>query len=375
MNKFTDRRKRVLRILQKNYNIGAVLITHPVDICYLTGVHEGITALLLSNKISVIFTSKMFETLIKHKLPECNVLVGLSPFTESSKILNRAAYRKALAFQGHKMTWQQYQQLRARTGRRKLLNTPDLISQMRAVKDKEEIALIQRCVHIAEQAFKELVGQGAKYLMARSEKIIAAELEYRMKILGADRQGFPLNGIIVASGPNTASCHHSPTDRKPRNGEPLLFDWGAEINGYRSDITRVVFMGKPEPELKKIFEIVLQANKAGIDKIKPGVKPSTVADAGWNLVKKAGYGTLIRHGLGHGIGLDIHELPGIGSGGSQPPSPNTPRLKKNMVVTVEPGIYLDGRGGIRIEDDVMVTADGHKVLTSLPKNIASAVLE
>ena len=133
-------------------------------------------------------------------------------------------------------------------------------------------------------------------------------------------------------------------------------------------------MGNPDSRMRNIFQIVSRANAAGIKAIRPGIKCSSVSSAGWDVVRDAGYGDLIRHGLGHGFGLDIHEPPGIGSGGSQATAPDSARLKKNMVVTVEPGIYIDGKGGVRLEDDVLVTAAGYKVLTSLPTDLKSAIL-
>jgi len=214
-------------------------------------------------------------------------------------------------------------------------------------------------------------GGGARLHWADRERL-ATELEYRMRLLGADKQGFPDNGIIVAGGPNSASCHHVPTDRKVRRGEPLLFDWGAELHGYRSDITRVLFMGSPRPKLAEIYELVRRANREGVAAIRPGVALHTVAGRAWDIVREGGYADNIRHGLGHGLGLNIHEQPAMGTGTRQ--TTGLTRLRANMIVTVEPGIYLNGLGGIRIEDDIRVTARGHECLTRLPRAIEDVIV-
>ncbi|MFU8779833.1 MAG: M24 family metallopeptidase, partial [Kiritimatiellia bacterium] len=305
------------------------------------------------------------------QVPGCEVLVG-GAHAHIKAILRRQRYRGGLGVQGRGLTWSAYRVLHEALGKRKVIDIGDLISTVRAIKDEAEVVAIRRCVSIAQRAYRALIAEGVGYLMGHTESELAAELEYRMRMLGADRQAFP-GGIIVASGPNSASCHHEPTRRKPRQGEPLLFDWGAEWGGYRSDITRVVFMGTPSEKMQHVYAVVEKANAAGVAAIRAGVSCDRVAKAGWNVVKDAGYGELIRHGLGHGIGLDVHELPGLGAGGSQSSSGGA-RLRAGMVVTIEPGVYVDGFGGVRIEDDVLVRPSGRTVLTSLPRSLRNAIL-
>lgn len=368
------RRQALMQIIAEKHSIDAVLITHPVDIRYLSGATEGVSALLLDPDRATAFTSKMFEARVPMEAPGCRIIVGRQAFEESAKLLRQCRYRRGLGYQGGKLIHAGFERLASAMGKRRLVNIGDAVSQLRMIKDKEEIRLIQKSIRIAEKAFLELTGQGSTYLMSRTERQLAAELEYRMCMMGADRQAFPFNGIIAAAGPHSASCHHFPGSRKPRSGEPLLFDWGAEKNGYRCDITRVVFMGRPDARMRDIFEAVSAANAAGIRAVRGGALCSAVSDAGWNVVRNAGYGKLIRHGLGHGFGLEIHEPPGLGSGGSQEAAPDSATLEANMVVTVEPGVYIEGKGGVRLEDDVLVTATGHKVLTTLPTDLPSAIL-
>jgi len=360
--------------LATTHRIDAVVITHAVDIRYLSGATEGVSALLIGPGLSTLFTSKMFEARVPVEAPGCHVIVGAKVFEESARQLRECRYRRGVGYQGSKLVQSRFQQMSAAMGSRKLVDIGEAVVQLRTLKDAGELRLIRQCVKIAETAFLELIGQGAGYLMTRTERQVAAELEYRMCMIGADRQAFPFNGIIAAAGPHSASCHHFPGARKPRPGEPLLIDWGAEKDGYRCDITRVLFMGEPDPRMRGIFEVVSAANVAGIHAIRTGALCSEVSDAGWNVVREAGYGELIRHGLGHGFGLEIHEAPGLGSGGSQEAAHKAARLAANMVVTVEPGIYLEGKGGVRLEDDVLVTGTGHKVLTSLSTSLESAIL-
>ncbi len=368
------RRAALLQRITKEHKLGAVIITNAVDIRYLSGATEGVSALLLGPDMATAFTSKMFAARVPQEAPGCQVLVGKQVFEESSRLLRSCRYRRGLGYQGNKLVQAQFRQLEAAMGKRKLVDIGEAVTHLRSIKDAREIRQIRQCVRIAEEAFRALVGQGAAYLMGQTERQIAAELEYRLCQLGADRQAFPFNGIIVASGPNSASCHHFAGTRKPRQGEPLLFDWGAEKNGYRCDITRVVFMGEPSARMRTLYEIVRKANAAGKQAVRAGVRCSDVSDAGWNVVRDAGYGDAIRHGLGHGLGLEVHEPPGIGSGGSQAASSASTYLEPNMVITIEPGMYLDGKGGIRLEDDVLVTPNGRTVLTSLPTDLPSAII-
>jgi len=369
--RFAGRRAAVWRELERAASVEVAWITNRSDIRYLCGGSEGVSGLLFGADWAVVMTSKMFEHVMPAQVPGCEVLVG-SPHPLIKDVLRRYRYRRGLGVQGARLSWSAHCALDEAMGRRRLVDIGDVVVNARAVKDEEEVRLIRRCVSIAQRGFRELILQGATTLMKRTERELAAELEYRMRMLGADRQAFP-GGIIVASGPNSASCHHEPTSRKPRRGEPLLIDWGAERDGYRCDITRVVFMGTPSDALQQIHQAVSAANAAGTAAVRPRVSCNRVSKAGWDVVREAGYGELIRHGLGHGIGLDVHELPGLGSGGSQPSSGDV-RLRTGMVVTVEPGVYLDGVGGVRIEDDVLVTAKGRSVLTSLPRSLDEAIL-
>lgn len=368
-----DRRRGVIRQAVKNHGVEAVFVTNTTDIRYLSGCREGGAGLLLGSGWSVLFTSKMFAEVVPAEAPGVDVCVMKEGLYKALAAALRAnKHRRALGFQGNSMTWAQQQALSKGLGRRKLVSIGDTVVDYRAVKDDAEIRLIRKCVRIAEDAFLELTGRGLCYMVGKTEKQLAAELEYIMRQGGADRQGFPFNGIIVASGPNSASCHHQPATRKVRRDEPLLFDWGAELDGYRSDITRTLFTGSVTDRFREIYNVVLDAHDAGVQAMKPGVRCGTVAKTAWDVVRAAGYGETIRHGLGHGLGMDVHERPGFGNGARN--ELRKVRLRRNMVLTVEPGIYFKGEGGVRIEDDVVVTAKGRRRLNRLPRSLDKMIL-
>lgn len=372
--RYQARRRALRRAAFKQHDLEWLWIGDPADVRYLTGCTEGALGLLLGPDDSLILASRMYQHVIPLQAPGCAFEICKKVPERLAEILQAARYRGALGLQGGHLTWAALRQFKETLKRRPLVDVGDLARRLRAVKDAEEIALTHDCVRIAESAFRGLCACGPTYLREHAERELAAELEYRMRALGADRQGFGVNGIIVASGPNSANCHHMPTDRRAQPGEPLLFDWGAEKAGYRSDITRVVFPGAPTAAMQKLFRVVQRANHAGVAAIRAGAACRTVAAAGWQPVRDAGHGAQIRHGLGHGVGLQIHEYPGFGMGEPETEGGGGPRLKANMIVTIEPGIYLVGEGGVRIEDDVLVTPRGGTRLTSLPVTLKAAVL-
>jgi len=372
--KYRCRRHGVLRQANKLYKLDVVFISDRTDIRYLTGCTEGGSGLLLGPGVEILYVGKMFEDVIPKEAPGIEVIVPQKAvYTEASTVLNSHRNRRALGFQGNTLTWAQYQSLENQMKRRKLVNIGGLVVDYRAVKDDDEIKLIRKCVRIAERALTELVNGGLGYFIGKTEKQVAADLEYAMCRFGADRQGFELNGIIVASGPNSASCHHLPTSRKIKRREPLLIDWGAELDGYRSDITRTLFMSSVSKKFVDIYETVLAAHNAGVAAMKAGVHCQTVAKVAWDVVKEAGYGETIRHGLGHGLGMNVHERPGFGNG-TKPRNGKDVILRKNMVLTIEPGIYFDGLGGVRIEDDIVVTAKGRERLNSFPRHLDKMIV-
>ncbi|MFK7789868.1 MAG: M24 family metallopeptidase [Phycisphaeraceae bacterium] len=234
----------------------------------------------------------------------------------------------------------------------------DKLLQQRSIKDAQEIKCIQEAIRIQELAFIEMRDHIKPGI---TEIELAGFLVYRMKCLGADDSGFK---PIVAFDGHASHSHAIPDRRKLKKNSSILIDWGAKYNNYISDMTRVLNMGKPKKHLAEIHKVVEEALHIGIDTVAPGVTVREVDNAARNCLKKHGY--KLDHGLGHGIGLFIHELPSIGQH-------DTP-LEPGQVITIEPGIYLGEKGGVRLEDDILVTPTGSKNLSSLPTDLEWSIL-
>jgi Xaa-Pro dipeptidase len=231
-----------------------------------------------------------------------------------------------------------------------------VMTALRIVKDDEEIAAMQKAIAIAEEAMQKLI---PTIKIGQTEKQIAVRLRQELFNLGADSIAF---GPIVSAGPNSASPHAVPTERPLQAGDLLVIDWGCYKDGYPSDITRTFAVGEIEPEFQRIYHTVKLANEQGKLTAGPGVTGEEVDRAARDVIDDAGYGSYFIHRTGHGLGLEVHEPPDM-------VTTNTTPLAAGNVFTVEPGIYLPGRGGVRIEDNVVITADGCHVLTTLPREL------
>lgn len=231
-----------------------------------------------------------------------------------------------------------------------------VMSALRLVKDEAELAMMQKAALVAETAMQNLLPRVHRGL---TEKQIAAMLVQELTEAGSDSVAF---NPIVSAGPNGASPHAVPTIRPIQTGDLLVIDWGAIVDDYPSDITRTYAVSSLEPELAQIYEIVKQANEAARAVVRPGATGHDIDRAARAVIEKAGYGERFIHRTGHGLGLEVHEPPYIMEGNSEP-------LAVGEVFTIEPGVYLPGRAGVRIEDDVVITSDGHRSLTSSSREL------
>ena len=367
----TKRRALVMREARRAHGVDSLLVTNPPDIRYLCGSTEGGSALLIAKRSAFLYTSNMFRVRATRESPGTEIRIPSIPMEEDVRDICRRKHCSDLGFQDGVMSFSRHEQIHKTLGEACTLHPiGDLIVRLRAVKDIHEITWTREAIRIAEEAFLDLLRGGAEFFIGRTERQLAAELDYRMMLRGADRNGFP-GGTIVASGPNSYFCHHMPGDRVVRDGDPVLFDWGAELHGYRSDITRVVFVRSvPEP-LRRIYDIVLEAHDAAVELMAPRVRCHTIDAAAREVIRRAGYAKEFRHGLGHGVGLEIHEFPRLA--GKPKTGPGTP-LKPGMIITVEPGVYLQEIGGVRIEDDILVTKNGYERLNRLSRSLDEAIL-
>jgi Xaa-Pro aminopeptidase len=341
----------------------ALLVTNPCDIRYLTGfIGADSWALIPMRGTKVYILSDFrFDEQIQKEAPHAKAIMRKKSLADELAGLADSLRLKKIAISPDYTTLTARKALVKHLGAKRLLVTDDGLLQQRAVKDADEVKAIRKALSIQQQAFREtcdFIKPG------QSEYEVAAYLEYRMRALGADGVSFP---SIVAADANASLPHAVPGKKKIKAGGIVLIDWGAKWGGYCSDLTRVVAVGKMKPKMREIYRVVLHAQLAAIDAIMPGRKLSDIDAVARGVINQAGYGDRFGHSLGHGIGLDIHEQPVLAGKAKG-------ELEPGHVVTVEPGIYLPGVGGVRIEDDVLVTPRGHKILSDLPKSLESAII-
>ena len=356
-------RVRVMRKRLKATGAGGLLLTNPRDIRYLTGfVGDDSWALIPMRGAKVYILSDFrFEEQIQKEAPHAVVVMRKKSLAEELAGLAGRLRIDKVVVQADYVTLSMRKTLAKHLGARRILAIDDGMFKQRAVKDAGEVKAIGKALSIQQQAFRET----CEFIKpGLSEYEVAAYLEYRMRALGADGVSFP---SIIAADANGSLPHAVPGKTKIKAGGSVLIDWGAKGGGYCSDLTRVVAVGKMKPKIREIYQIVLDAQMAAIDAIGPGKRQCDIDSIARGVIEKAGYGDRFGHSLGHGIGLDIHELPVLAGKAEGV-------LEVGQVVTVEPGIYLPGVGGVRIEDDVLVTPKGHKTLSDLPKSLESAII-
>jgi len=261
-----------------------------------------------------------------------------------------------VAFEAHEMTVERHAELAAKAEGVKIIPFGRKVEELRTVKDPSEIELLGTACRITCQAIADVFSLIRPGL---TERQLAAALDARMAELGAARPAFD---TIVASGPNGAIPHHAPGDRPMRRGDLITMDFGAQYGGYHADMTRTVALGEPAGWQREIYELVAAAQRSGLDAARPGADVGDVDAAARDLIRDAGHGDHFQHGLGHGVGLEVHESPLIGYD-------RAGKLASRVPVTVEPGVYLPGRGGVRIEDVLVVGADGTGLLTTTTREL------
>jgi len=334
----------------------SVLVTRLVNVRYLTGFTGSNAALLLTEREAVLATDGRYTTQAGAQSPDLDLLVEREC---AAALVARAARDgvRRLAFEANDVSVEMHAALSAIDGAPELVTVGRPVETLRTVKDDDEIALLREACAIGDRALAETLDGIA---IGHTEREVARRLEACMVELGADGIAFE---TIVASGPNSAIPHHRPTHREIERGDLLKIDFGALHGGYHADCTRTVVVGRePEDWQREIYAVVRAAQRAGRHALTAGADVRDVDGAARAVVVEAGYGEQFPHGLGHGVGLEIHEAPMMGYGASG-------RLAARTPVTVEPGVYLPGRGGVRIEDTLVVTDGVPDLLTTTPKDL------
>jgi len=357
-----DRRERLRRLVRKTGADG-LLVMHPANVTYLTGFTGDSSYLLLTPRDAVMVSDGRYTQQLSEECPELDTEIR-RPGVEILPTVVKAVQAVkvcTLAIEAASMTVEFWAGLSKQLPQLAIESTTSLVEQLREIKDRDEISQIRAAIELAERAFA-VVRAGLR--PECSEQQIAADLEYQIRLFGGRGCSFT---PIVGVGPRGALPHARLSGHQVRESDFVLIDWGARGELYVSDLTRIVVTGRISPKLERVYGVVLSAQRAAIDAIRPGAILKDIDAAARRVIEEAGFGKYFTHGLGHGIGLEIHEGPRF--------APNEQRqLKAGMVVTVEPGIYLPQWGGIRIEDDVLVTRTGCEVLSHVPKEFGDCVL-
>ena len=371
-----DDLKARLRKLQRRVrdaSLDAALLNLPLDLRYLTGfVGDDSWLLVPARGGAVLLTDSRFAEQVEREAPATRAIIRKKAMGEAvAELLVKRSYA-SLGLQESGFTLAGKKRLKKGlkagfkgAGRKppKLVAFDDGLAAQRAIKTPAEIKKIEAAGKLQQAAFREVVDGLAA---GQKESAIAGRLEYAMRERGADGAAFH---TIAAADANAALPHAIPGDKKLRASGFVLIDWGAKLDGYCADMTRVVALRKFSKKMADVYDAVLEAQEAAIEAIAPGVLLRDVDKVARDLLTARGYGEEFGHGLGHGLGLNVHEDPRL-----SPLAPKNGRLEVGHVVTVEPGVYLPGVGGVRIEDDVAVVEGGKKVLTTLPKRREDAEL-
>ncbi|AGF72577.1 aminopeptidase P family protein [Corynebacterium halotolerans] len=350
-------RRRALSARLAGQRIDAMLVTNLIHVRYLSGFSGSNAALVLAKDLTAeIATDGRYRTQIAEEVPDIEAVIA-RPCAEA--LLGRIEGPRRIGFEADYVSVAQLEQLREACREDvTLVPVTGVIEDIRLRKDPVERERLTEVAALACRAFEELLDAG-ELAVGRTERDVAADLEYRMRLLGAERTSFD---TIVASGPNSAKPHHSAGDRVIKGGDPVTIDFGAHARGFNSDMTRTVVMGEAGDFVREIYDVVLRAQLAGIAAATPGTPLVEVDRAARAIIEEAGYGEYFVHSTGHGIGLEVHEGPSASRVGAGD-------LAEDMTLTIEPGIYIPERGGVRIEDTLLITAGAPQIITPVGKEL------
>ncbi len=365
-------RDAILRKKLPDLGIDGILITDLNNLRYVTGFTGSSGFLIITRKDSIFVTDFRYQEQAKQEVKGFEIIIETGERARAIKKIADKCRIKKLGFEGHSINYSAYKKLLKQ--RLKLKALTDTVGNLRAIKTNKELSCIKTAIRRSESAFRRLL---PFIKVGATEQELAIRLEGFLREEGCKKIPF---GVIVASGLMSALPHAQPTQRKLKKGDVILVDWGGECEGYYCDIARMVAIkvgnelgttrsyrtdlcgGRDIKKQMEIYSIVIKAQGLAIKSIKPGINARIIDKSARTLIKEAGYGDYFGHGIGHGIGLSIHEKPVISW-------QSTDRIEKGMVFTIEPGIYLPGVGGVRIEDIVTVGENGAEILTTLPRRL------
>jgi Xaa-Pro aminopeptidase len=350
-----DRLRRMKQVLQER-GIDGFLVTHLPSVRYLSGFSGSNGLCLVGSEASYFLTDFRYEEQSHEEVKGLRIAIAKDSLLKELEKRKLLRGMRRVGLEGNYLPLSEYQKLKKAHPRLRFVALADVVEGISAVKDEEEIALIKKAVRISDKVFDEVV---KSIRPGVRELEISAEISFLHKTHGAERDAFE---TIVASGPRGALPHGIASVKRIRKGEFVTLDFGCVYHGYCCDITRTVSVGKARRKLREIYQVVSEAQTEAIEAVKPGVSAKSLDAVARRYIARNGFGRFFRHSLGHGIGLQIHEPPRISPQSSY-------RLRDGNVVTIEPGIYLPGIGGVRIEDDVSIMNGRSVVLNKAPKEL------
>ncbi|MEA2498573.1 MAG: Xaa-Pro aminopeptidase [Actinomycetota bacterium] len=352
-----DHEGRVARLQNEltEADMDGLFVTDLTNVRYLTGFSGTNGQVLITRDSATFLTDGRYRARAASLVAGAEIVIYPDRLSDALPSLVEKKGVKRLGIEAANVTLASRDALASAAGGAELVPTTGMVEKLRRVKDADEVQQLESAIAIADAAFEWIQDRLAP---GRTEVEIALDLEVQMRQSGADEISFP---PIVGSGPLSAHIHHTPSQRALEKGDLVLMDFGARVGGYCSDMTRTVVLGAAGEEQLRIYEIVGRAQQAGIDALGPGVRGVDADAAARKVIDDAGHGDVFEHGLGHGVGLDIHEAPRLARTSEDV-------LVVGDVVTVEPGVYIGGLGGVRIEDCALITENGARVLGSAPKD-------
>lgn len=356
-------RHKTVRAALKELKLDGLLLNHPPDLGYLTDfTGDDSVGIITDDAIHLVTDFRYQEQVgleagwVKLAIRDENMAQTLAETLYAAKV-ERIGYEANVTTVGQAAALERAIKELKRPKPIELVPVEDVMANIRMVKDDHEIDLMRKSVALAEEAFEAVRDQ---IKVGLTENHIAGLLISELRSRGAMRASFD---PIVAAGTNTSLPHYRPGEQVVRKNEPLLMDWGAVYQGYCTDLTRTFMIGRVTQKIRDVYKVVLQAQKTALAFLRPGVTSIQADLIAREVIEKAGYKKYFGHGLGHGIGREIHELPSIRKNGAEV------ELRPGMIVTIEPGVYLPGEGGVRIEDDVLITHGGCEVLSTLDRSM------
>lgn len=355
-----DYNARCARLLEEleGRGLDAFLLADPPGVRYYTGFSGTSGFSLVDSEGACLVTDPRYRLQAPEEAAQAEIVIYESGiYGTLAKICSDRGYRR-VGFEPAALTVAFLSAVRRelKDGTR-LVAVPGRVSKPRTLKEAGEVRLMRKAARLSEAALESLLEK--EDLLAWRERDVAAEMESGMRKMGAEDRAFP---TIAVSGPRSALPHGRSTSRRLKEGTVLLVDWGAGFGGYQADLTRTIWLGRPRGRLKRAYAAVLESRERVLESLRPGVRAADMDRLAREIIERAGFGGNISHSLGHGVGLEVHEPPYLSINSKE-------RLKEGMVFTLEPGIYLPGIGGIRVEDMVRLGQGGPRLLTSLPTEI------